>query len=198
MLLSERKNKRYIIVIDQYDDNLGRYIPKRHTVEAPTLVEAIINCDYFRRAEHTRTATHPSRLLSVREAKVYPQNFMDADEHNMISVLKELAHNNPDLVNGIDEFAEKFQSYVDTLNLKDCIRDTITLLNTIPGIDDIDCSLSDDCDYVMIEHCSHALGDLYLSHGTDTRHLTYDRNARGLDGLAALICGIRDMLRPIV
>lgn len=29
MLLSERKNKRYIIVIDQYDDNLGRHIPKR-------------------------------------------------------------------------------------------------------------------------------------------------------------------------
>lgn len=113
MLLSERKNKRYIIVIDQYDDNLGRYIPKSNTVETPTLVEAIINYDYFRR---TSLTTHPSRLLSVREAKVYPQNFMDADEHNMISVLKELAHNNPDLVNGIDEFAEKFQSYVDTLN----------------------------------------------------------------------------------
>ena len=195
MLLSERKNKRYIIVIDQYDDNLGRYIPKSHTIEAPTLVEAIINCDYFRR---TSLATHPSRLLSVREAKVYPQNFMDANEHNMISVLKELARNHPDIAQSIDDFAEKFQSYMDTLNLKDCIRDTINLLITIPGIDDIDCSLSDDCDYVMIEHCSRALGDLYLSHGTDTRHLTYDRNARGLDGLAALICGIRDMLRPIV
>lgn len=194
MLLSERKNKQYIIVINQYDDNLGRYIPKSHTVEAPTLVEAIINCEHFRQMS---MATHPSHLLSVREAKVYPQNFMDADEHNMISVLKELAHNNPDLVNGIDEFAEKFQSYMDTLNLKDCIRDTITLLNTIPGIDDIDCSLSDDCDYVMIEHCSRALGDLYLSHGTDTRHLTYNRDTDGIDGLAALICGIRDMLRPI-
>lgn len=194
MLLSERKNKRYIIVLDQYDENLGRYIPKSHTVEAPTLVEAIINCDYFRR---TNLATHPSRLLSVREAKAYPQNFMDADEHNMISVLKELAHNHPNLVNGIGEFAEKFQSYMDTLNLKDCIRDTITLLNTIPGIDDIDCSLSDDCDYVMIEHCSRSLGNIYLSNGTDTRHLTYDRNAKGLDGLAALICGIRDMLRTI-
>lgn len=195
MLLSERKNKRYIIVIDQYDDNLGKYIPKSHSVEAPTLVEALINCDHFR---STSMPTHPSNLLSVREAKVYPQSFMDADQHNMISVLKELAHNHPDLVNGIDEFAAKFQSYMDTLNLKDCIRDTITLLNTIPGIDDIDCSLSDDCDYVMIEHCSRSLGDLYLSHGTDTRHLTYDRNARGLDGLAALICGIRDMLHPIV
>lgn len=195
MLLSERKNKRYIIIIDQYDDNLGRYIPKSHTVEAPTLVEAIINCDYFRQ---TSMATHPGYLLSVREAKVYPQSFMDADQHNMISVLKELAHNHPDLVNGIDEFAAKFQSYIDTLNLKDCIRDTITLLDTIPGIDDIDCSLSDDCDYVMIEHCSRALGDLYLSHGTDTRHLTYNRDADGIDGLAALICGIRDMLRPIV
>ena len=195
MLLSERKNKRYIIVIDQYDDNLGRYIPKSHTVEAPTLVEAIINCEHFRQ---TSMATHPGYLLSVREAKVYPQSFMDADQHNMISVLKELAHNHPDLVNGIDEFAAKFQSYIDTLNLKDCIRDTITLLDTIPGIDDIDCSLSDDCDYVMIEHCSRALGDLYLSHGTDTRHLTYNRDADGIDGLAALICGIRDMLRPIV
>lgn len=194
MLLSERKNKRYVIVIDQYDENLGKYTPKSHTVEAPTLVEAIINCDYFR---HTSLATHPSRLLSVREAKVYPQSFMDADQHNMISVLKELAHNHPDLVNSIDEFAETFQSYADCLNLKDCIRDTINLLNTIPGIDDIDYSLSDDCDYVMIEHCSRALGDLYLSHGTDTRHLTYDRTAKGLDGLAALICGIRDMLRPI-
>ena len=122
MLLSERKNKQYIIVIDQYDDNLGRYIPKSHTVEAPTLVEALINCDHFR---HTSTATHPSNLLSVREAKVYPQSFMDADQHNMINVLKELAHNHPELVNGIDEFAETFQSYVDTLNLKDCIRDTI-------------------------------------------------------------------------
>ena len=170
MLLSERKNKQYIIVLDQYDENLGRYIPKSHTVEAPTLVEALINCDYFR---HTSTATHPSHLLSVREAKVYPQSFMDADQHNMISVLKELAHNHPDIVESIDEFAEKFQSYMD-------------------------CSLSDDCDYVMIEHCSRALGDLYLSHGTDTRHLTYDRNAKGLEGLAALICGIRDMLRPIV
>ena len=146
MLLSERKNKRYIIVIDQYDDNLGRYIPKSHTVEAPTLVEAIINCEHFRQ---TSMATHPGYLLSV-------------------------------------------------LNLKDCIRDTITLLDTIPGIDDIDCSLSDDCDYVMIEPCSRALGDLYLSHGTDTRHLTYNRDADGIDGLAALICGIRDMLRPIV
>lgn len=195
MLLSERKNKRYIVVIDQYDDNLGRRIPKSHTIEAPTLVEALINCDHFR---PTSTATHPSNLLSVREAKVYPQSFMDADEHNMISVLKELAHNHPDIIQKIDDFAETFQSYVDCLNLKDCIRDTITLLNTIPGIDDIDCSLSDDCDYVMIEHCSQALGDLYLSHGTDTRHLTYDRNAKGLDGLAALICGIRGMLRPIV
>lgn len=131
MLLSERKNKRYVIVIDQYDDNLGRYIPKSHTVEAPTLVEAIINCEHFRQ---TSMATHPSNLLSVREAKVYPQSFMDADQHNMISVLKELA----------------------------------------------------------------PLGNIYLSNGAYTRHLTYDRNAKGLDGLAALICGIRDMLRPIV
>lgn len=195
MLLSERKNKQYIIVIDQYNDNLNKYIPKSHTVEAPTLVEAIINCDYFRR---TSMATHPSHLLSVREARVYPQSFMDADEHNMINVLKELARNHPDIVQNIDDFAETFQSYVDTLNYKDCIRDTINLLNTIPGIDDIDCSLSDDCDYVMIEHCSRALGDLYLSHGTDTRHLTYNRSADSVDGLAALICGIRDMLRPIV
>lgn len=195
MLLSERKNKRYIIVIDQYNEKLNKYIPESYIVEAPTLVEALINCDHFR---PTSMPTHPSNLLSVREAKVYPQSFMDADQHNMINVLKELAHNHPDIVNGINEFAEKFQSYMDTLNLKDCIRDTINLLNTIPGIDDIDCSLSDDCDYVMIEHCSRSLGDLYLSHGTDTRHLTYDRNARGLDGLAALICGIRDMLRPIV
>ena len=195
MLLSERKNKRYIVVIDQYDDNLGRRIPKSHTVEAPTLVEALINCDHFR---DTSTATHPSNLLSVREAKVYPQSFMDADQHNMISVLKELAHNYLDIVKSIDEFAEKFQSYMDTLNLKDCIRDTINLLNTIPGIDDIDYSLSDDCDYVMIEHYSRSLGNIYLSNGTYTRHLTYDRNAKGLDGLAALICGIRDMWRPIV
>lgn len=195
MLLSERKNKRYIIVIDQYDDNLGRHIPKSHTVEAPTLVEALISCDHFR---HTSMTTHPSNLLSVREAKVYPQSFMDADEHNMISVLKELARNHPDIIQKIDEFAEKFQSYVDTLNLKDCIRDTIYLLNAIPGIDDIDCSLSDDCDYVMIEHYSKSLGNIYLSNGAYTRHLTYDRNAKGLDGLAALICGIRDMLRPIV
>ena len=195
MLLSERKNKQYIIVIDQYDDNLGRHIPKSHTVEAPTLVEALISCDHFR---NTSTATHPSHLLSVREAKVYPQSFMDADQHNMISVLKELAHNHPDIIQKIDDFAETFQSYVDTLNLKDCIRDTINLLNTIPGIDDIDYSLSDDCDYVMIEHYSRSLGNIYLSNGAYARHLAYDRNAKGLDGLAALICGIRDMLRPIV
>ncbi len=119
-------------------------------------------------------------------------------ETRLRELLKELARNHPDIVESIDEFAETFQSYVDSLNLKDCIRDAINLLNTIPGIDDIDCSLSDDCDYVMIEHCSRSLGDLYLSHGTDTRHLTYDRNAKGLDGLAALVCGIRDMLRPIV
>ena len=195
MLLSERKNKQYIIVIDQYDDNLGRYIPKSHTIEASTLVEAISNCDHF---HHTSTATHPSHLLSVREAKVYPQSFMDADQHNMISVLKELAHNHPDLINDIDEFAEKFQSYMDNLDFNNCIRDTINLLNAIPGIDDIDCSLSDDCDYVMIEHYSRSLGNIYMSNGTDTRHLTYDRNTKGLDGLAALICGIRGMLRPIV
>lgn len=195
MLLSERKNKRYIIVIDQYDDNLGRHIPKSHTVEAPTLVEALISCNHFR---HTSMTTHPSNLLSVREAKVYPKSFMDANEHNIINVLKELAHNHPDIIQEIDDFAETFQSYVDTLNLKDCIRYTINLLNTIPGIDDIDYSLSDDCDYVMIEHCSRALGDLYLSHGTYTRHLTYNRSAEGVDDLAALICGIRDMLRPIV
>lgn len=195
MLLSERKNKQYIIVLDQYDENLGKYIPKSHIIEAPTLVEAIINCDYFR---HTSAANHPSQLLSVREAQVYPKSFMDADQHNMIAVLKELAHNHPDIVESIDEFAETFQSYVDSLNLKDCIRDTIDLLNAIPGIDDIDCSLSDDCDYVMIEHYSRSLGNIYLSNGTDTRLLTYDRNAKGLDGLAALICGIRDMLRPIV
>lgn len=116
MLLSERKNKRYVIVLDQYDENLGRYIPKSHTVEAPTLVEALISCDHFRQ---TSTATHPSHLLSVREAKVYPQSFMDADQHNMINVLKELAHNHPDIVESIDEFAETFQSYMDTLNLKE-------------------------------------------------------------------------------
>ena len=195
MLLSERKNKRYVIVIDQYDGNLGRYIPKSHTVEAPTLVEALINCDHFR---HTSMSTHPSHLLSVREAEMYPQSFMEADQRNMINVLKELARNHPDIVQKIDEFAETFQSYVDTLNLKDCIRDTINLLNDIPGIDNIDCSLSDDCDYVMIEHYSRSLGNIYLSNGTDTRHLSYDRDAKGLDGLAALICGIRDMLRPIV
>ena len=195
MLLSERKNKQYIIVIDQYDDNLGRYIPKSHTIEASTLVEAISNCDHF---HHTSTATHPSHLLSVREAKVYPQSFMDADQHNMINVLKELAHNHPDLINDIDEFAEKFQSYMDNLDFNNCIRDTIDLLNAIPGIDDSDCSLSDDCDYVMIEHYSRSLGTIYMSNGTNTRHLTYDRNAKGPDGLAALICGIRDMLRPIV
>ena len=80
MLLSERKNKQHIIVLDQYDENLGRYIPKSHTVKAPTLVEALINCDHFR---HTSTATHPSNLLSVREAKVYPQSFMDADQSLM-------------------------------------------------------------------------------------------------------------------
>lgn len=194
MLLSERKNKRYIVVIDQYDDNLGRHIPKSHTVEAPTLVEALINCDHFR---HTSTATHPSHLLSVREAKVYPQSFMDADQHNMISVLKELAHNHPDIIQKIDDFAETFQSYVDTLNLKDCIRDTINLLNTIPGIDDIDYSLSDDCDYVMIEHYSRSLGNIYLSNGAYARHLAYDRNTKGLDGLAALICGIRDVLSSL-
>ena len=195
MLLSERKNKRYIIVIDQYDDNLGRYTPKSHTVEAPTLGEAISNCDHF---HHTSTATHPSNLLSVREAEMYPKSFMDADQHNMISVLKELAHNHPDIINDIDEFAEKFQSYMDNLDFNDCIRDTINLLNAIPGIDDIDCSLSDDCDYVMIEHYSRSLGNIYMSNGTDTRHLTCDRNAKGFDGLAALICGIRNMLRPIV
>ena len=194
MLLSERKNKRYVIVVNQYDDNLGKYIPKSHIIEAPTLVEAIINCEHFRQMS---MATHPGYLLSVREAKVYPESFMNADQRNMINVLKELAHNHPDIIQKIDDFAETFQSYVDCLNLKDCIRDTITLLNTIPGIDDIDCSLSDDCDYVMIEHYSRSLGDLYLSHGTDTRHLTYDRTAKDLDGLAALICGIRDMLRPI-
>lgn len=72
MLLSERKNKRYIIVLDQYDENLGRYIPKSHTIEAPTLVEALINCDHFR---PTSTATHPSNLLSVRKAKVYPSSW---------------------------------------------------------------------------------------------------------------------------
>lgn len=106
MLLSERKNKRYIIVLDQYDENLGRYIPKSHTVEAPTLVEAIINHDYFRR---TSTANHPSQLLSVREARVYPQSFINADQRNMITVLKELARNHPDTVHAIDEFAETFQ-----------------------------------------------------------------------------------------
>lgn len=42
MWLSERKNKRYVIVLDQYDENLGKYTPKSHTIKAPTLVEAII------------------------------------------------------------------------------------------------------------------------------------------------------------
>ena len=195
MSIPKQKNKQYVIVIDQYDENFDRYIPKSHIIEAPTLIEAITNWGYFR---HTSTATHPSHLLSVREAQVYPQSFMNADQHNMISVLKELAHNHPDLINDIDEFAEKFQSYMNNLNFNDCIRNTIDLLNAIPGIDDIDCSLADDCDYVMIEHYSRSLGNLYLSNGADTRHLTCDRNAQGLDGLAALICGIRNMLRPIV
>ena len=195
MLLSERKNKQYIIVIDQYDENLGRYIPKRHTIEAPTLIEAIINCDHFRQMS---TATHPSNLLSVREAQVYPKNFMDADQHNMIRVLKELARNHPDIVQSIDDFAATFESYNNDFNFKDCVRETINLMCTIPGIDDIECSLLDDCDYAMIEHYSRSLGNLYLSHGQDVRNLTYDRSAEGADGLAALICGIRDMLRPIV
>ena len=195
MLLSERKNKQYVIVIDQYDDNLGRYIPKSHTVEAPTLVEALINCDHFR---HTSMTTHPSHLLSVCEAKMYPQSFMDADEHNMINVLKELARNHPDIVQNIDDFSNTFESYNNNFDFKNCVRETINLLNNIPGIDNIECSPLDDCDYVMIEHYSRSLGNIYLSHGQDTHNLTYDKNAEGAAGLAALICGIRDMLRPIV
>ncbi len=54
---------------------------------------------------------------------------------------------------------------------RDCIRDTINLPNTIPGIDDIDCSLSDDCDYAGDRALPPGLWQYLPSNGTDTRHL---------------------------
>lgn len=101
----------------------------------------------------------------------------------------------------IDEITEYLTSYNDDLHFGDTVRTVINMLLMIPGLDRIDCSVIHneyDDDYVMIEHYCWSLGDLYLSRGTELHSLTNNRSAEGVPGLAALVCGIRDMLAQLV
>lgn len=190
--LSERPNKRYIIVAERHNDTIDLPVIESHTVEAPTISEAILLA---------WPLLKETRLLSVRETKVYPQSFMETNESTMIEVLKELAKDYPDVIVDIDEMATDFVSYDDDPHFEDTVRMVINMLRTIPGLEGIDCSVIHseyDDDYVMVEHDCRSLDNLYLSHGTYIHRLTNDRAAEGEPGLAALVCGIRDILTLLV
>lgn len=52
MLLSERPNKTYIVVVERYNSKLGIDETSSYTIEAPTLAEAV----HLQRAGSSRRA----------------------------------------------------------------------------------------------------------------------------------------------
>ena len=192
MLLSKRPNKTYIVVVERYNSNLGIDETSSYTIEAPSLVEAVIYSEPILQGEN------PARILSIHETKPYPKSFMKATQATMIDVLKDLAITRPEVINEIDKMCETFKSYNDSLSFDEQVRDASELLLLIPGLDDVYLDVSSDEDYVEVLHDVRSLGsDIALSTICGLRNITEDRSASGAEGLAALMCGIRDKMEEI-
>lgn len=200
MLLSERPNKTYIVVVERYNSKLGIDETSSYTIEAPTLAEAVIYSEPVLQGERMR-GKNPARILSIHETKPYPKSFMKATQATMIDVLKDLAITRPEVINEIDEMCETFESYescADSLNFNEQVKDAGDLLLLIPGLDDVYIDVFSDEDYVEVLHDVRSLGSsVALSTTCGLRNITYDRNASGAEGLAALMCGIRDKMEEI-
>lgn len=197
MLLSERSNKTYIVVVERYNSKLGIDETSSYTIEAPTLAEAVIYSEPVLQGERMR-GKNPARILSIHEIKPYPESFMKATQATIIDVLKGLAVTRPEVIDEIDEMCETFTSYADSLNFGEQVKDAGDLLLLIPGLDDVYITVFDDVDYVEVVHDVRSLGgSVALSTTCGLRNITYDRNASGAEGLAALMCGIRDKMEEI-
>lgn len=200
MLLSERPNKTYIIVVERYNPKLGIDETSSYTIEAPTLAEAVIYSEPVLQGERMR-GKNPARILSIHETKPYPKSFMKATQATMIDVLKDLAITRPEVINEIDEMCETFESYescADSLNFDEQVKDAGDLLLLIPGLDDVYIDVFSDENYVEVLHDVRSLGgSVALSTTCGLRNITYDRYASGAEGLAALMCGIRDKMEEI-
>ena len=197
MLLSERPNKTYIVVVERYNSKLGIGETSSYTIEAPTLAEAVIYSEPVLQGERMR-GKNPARILSIHEIKPYPKSFMKATQATMIDVLKDLATARPEVINEIDEMCETFMSYVDSTDFGEQVRDAGHLLLLIPGLDDVYIDVFDDADYVEVLHDVRSLGaHIALSTTCGLRNITYDRNASEAEGLAALMCGIRDKMEEL-
>ena len=197
MLLSERPNKTYIVVVERYNSKLGIDETSSYTIEAPTLAEAVIYSEPVLRGERMR-GKNPARILSIHETKPYPKSFMKATQATMIDVLKGLAVTRPEVIDEIDEMCETFTSYADSPDFGEQVKDTGDLLLLIPGLDDVYITVFDDLNYVEVLHDIRSLGDsVALSTTCGLRNITYDRSASGAEGLAALMCGIRDKMEEI-
>ena len=197
MLLSERPNKTYIVVVERYNSKLGIDETSSYTIEAPTLAEAVIYSEPVLQGERMR-GKNPARILSIHETKPYPKSFMKATQATMIDVLKDLAITRPEVINEIDEMCETFESYNDGLNFDEQVRDAGHLLLLIPGLDDVYIDVFSDEDYVEVLHDVRSLGSsVALSTTCGLRSITCDRSASGAEGFAALMCGIRDKMEEI-
>lgn len=197
MLLSERPNKTYIVIVERYNSKLGIDETSNYTIEAPTLAEAVIYSEPVLQGERMR-GKNPARILSIHETKPYPESFMKATQATMIDVLKGLAVTRPEVIDEIDEMCETFTSYADSLNFGEQVKDAGDLLLLIPGLDDVYITFFDDVDYVEVLHDVRSLGgSVALSTTCGLRNITYDRYASGAEGFAALMCGIRDKMEEI-
>ena len=197
MPLSERPNKTYIVVVERYNSKLGIDETSSYTIEAPTLAEAVIYSEPVLQGERLR-GKNPARILSIHETKPYPKSFMKATQATMIDVLKDLAIARPEVASEIGEMCETFKSYADSLNFGEQVKDAGDLLLLIPGLDDVYITVFDDVDYVEVVHDVRSLGSsVALSTTCGLRNITCDRNASGAEGLAALMCGIRDKMEEI-
>lgn len=107
MLLSERPNKTYIVVVERYNSKLGIDETSSYTIEAPTLAEAVIYSEPVLQGERMR-GKNPARILSIHETKPYPKSFMKATQATMIDVLKDCAVTRPEVIDEIDEMCETF------------------------------------------------------------------------------------------
>ena len=197
MLLSQRPNKTYIVIVERYNSKYGIDETTSYAIEAPTLAEAVIYSEPVLQGERMR-GKNPARILSIHETKPYPQSFMKATQATMLDVLKDLTITRPEVASEIDEMCETFKSYANSLNFGEQVKDAGDLLLLIPGLDDVYITVFDDVDYVEVVHDVRSLGsDVALSTTGGLRNITCDRSASGAEGLAALMCGIRDKMEEI-
>ena len=116
----------------------------------------------------------------------------------MIDVLKDLAITRPEVIDEIDEMCKTFKAYNDSPDFGEQVRDAGHLLLLIPGLDDVYIDVFSDEDYVEVLHDVRSLGgSVALSTTCGLRNITCDRSASGAEGLAALMCGIRDKMEEI-